>query len=418
MVNSFRFLLLCVFILVSDTSSQWIIQNSGTSVNLRSIYFLNSSTGFACGSSGTLIKTTNGGTNWNPLVSGITSEINSIHFIDPNTGFACANGGNLIMTTNAGANWSPLTSGVTDNLYSISFSGTANGVCSGSGGTLLFTSNGGLNWIVAANGFLSSYYGVFMVSTASAFAGGVNTIFQPLFARTSNGGANWSYGAFYLNSNEGNLRDLYFFTANTGIAVSNVWDGRGGVSLTTNGGMNWTTQFQTYALNCVDFSGTNTGFAAGINGSIIKTTDGGTTWLPQSSGVTSILRSIEFIDSLTGFACGDGGVILKTTNGGVTSIQQVSNSVPGEFILEQNYPNPFNPTTRIRFSVPDRTRSDNYEVSIFDEMGREVCKMFEGNLKAGTYELTWNADEYPSGIYFCRIYSPGIAGTIRMALLK
>jgi photosystem II stability/assembly factor-like uncharacterized protein len=410
--------ILALLMLTFAGESQWNIQNSGSSSNLRSVFFLNSLTGFVGGSTGVILKTTNGGLNWSPLSSGLSVEINSIYFTGSNTGFACANGGNLIMTTNSGVNWSPVTSGVTDNLYAISFSGSANGVCSGSGGTLLYTSNGGFNWVIAANGFISSYYGIFMVSSTAAFAGGVNTIFQPLFARTTNSGANWTYSAFYLNSNEGNLRDLHFFSTSDGIAVSNVWDGRGGISSTSNGGVNWTTQFHTVALNSVDFAGQNIGYAVGINGNIIKTNNGGTNWVLQTSGVSANLRSVDFLDSLTGYACGDGGVILKTTNGGITGIANISNEIPGEFGLYQNYPNPFNPSTKIRVSVP-YTKSDFlYNIKIYNEIGIEITTLYSGSLRPGVYELTWDALEHPSGVYFCRLSTQEYTKSIRMSLLK
>jgi hypothetical protein len=271
-----------------------------------------------------------------------------------------------------------------------------------------------LNWTIAANGFLSSYYGVFMFNPAAAYAGGVNTIFQPLLARTTNGGANWSYSAFYLNSNEGNLRDFYFFTSSEGIAVSNVWDGRGGISYTSNSGANWTTQFTVNALNSVDFSG-NTGYSAGINGSIIKSTDAGVTWITQSSGVSAVLRSVDFVDSVTGFICGDGGTILKTTNGGVLALEPVSAQIPEEFSLLQNYPNPFNPSTTISFKIPEE---GFVELRIFDLLGREVAVLVNELIKPGEYETIWIAEEIPAGVYFYRMISGVYSETRKMMLIK
>ncbi len=46
---------------------------------------------------------------------------------------------------------------------------------------------------------------------------------------------------------------------------------------------------------------------------ILKTTDGGETWVSKASGTTNALRGVHFIDSLTGFACGFAGTLLKTT---------------------------------------------------------------------------------------------------------
>ena len=57
---------------------------------------------------------------------------------------------------------------------------------------------------------------------------------------------------------------------------------------------------------------------------IIKTTDGGTTWNQQTSGVTTGLRNVHFVTSSIGYAVGDQGVILKTTDGGTTWNNQTS----------------------------------------------------------------------------------------------
>lgn len=408
-----------IFLFLPVTAlSQWQTLSSGTSANLRSIYFVNSSTGFAAGAGGTLIKTTNSGTGWAPLNSGLTSDINSVYFYNSTTGLACGNSGNIIISTNAGSSWNPVASGVTDNLYAISFFNNSNGVCSGSSGTLLYTTNGGLNWVVAVNGFLSSYYAIHMSSAANAVAGGVNTIFQPLIARSTDGGANWNYSSFYLNSNEGNIRGICFIDPSIGFAVSNVWNGQGAISSTSNGGINWTTQLFTHALNSIYFHGSSTGYAVGSNGYILKSTDAGTSWVTQISGVASVLRSVVFTDSLFGFAAGDGGVILKTTNGGITSLTPVNNQIPGDYHLSQNYPNPFNPSTKIKFAIPVGNGRDRSVLNIYDALGREIETLFNGQLKTGTYEVSWDASNYPSGVYIYKLTSGGFTDSKKMILLK
>ena len=65
---------------------------------------------------------------------------------------------------------------------------------------------------------------------------------------------------------------------------------------------------------------TEVGYAVGNGGVILKTTDGGGTWVPQTSGVTAPLFSASFVDNSTGFVVGGDtqGVALKTTDGGAT----------------------------------------------------------------------------------------------------
>lgn len=80
----------------------------------------------------------------------------------------------------------------------------------------------------------------------------------------------------------------------------------------------------TEPLKSIKFISLTTGWAAGESGTILKTTDSGITWVPQTSGVTNTLRSIFFYDVNNGWACGDEGTILATTNGGTTWTTQSS----------------------------------------------------------------------------------------------
>ncbi|MBI2891192.1 MAG: hypothetical protein HYY13_10465 [Nitrospirae bacterium] len=73
-----------------------------------------------------------------------------------------------------------------------------------------------------------------------------------------------------------------------------------------------------FAIREVQFLG-SVGFAVGDGGLIMKTDDGGATWICLSSGVAENLSAIDFpLDTTTGFVVGGAGTILKTTDGGIT----------------------------------------------------------------------------------------------------
>ncbi len=74
----------------------------------------------------------------------------------------------------------------------------------------------------------------------------------------------------------------------------------------------------------VKFIDVSTGWAAGDNGNILKTTDGGINWSVQTSGTNNTIRSIFFIDASNGWACGDMGTIISTNNGGTNWTAQNS----------------------------------------------------------------------------------------------
>jgi photosystem II stability/assembly factor-like uncharacterized protein len=75
-------------------------------------------------------------------------------------------------------------------------------------------------------------------------------------------------------------------------------------------------------LNDTYFVNSNTGYAVGDSGAIIKTTNGGVNWTAQNSNVLAKLSSVFFTDTANGYIVGDSSVLLKTTNGGLNWVKQ------------------------------------------------------------------------------------------------
>jgi photosystem II stability/assembly factor-like uncharacterized protein len=74
----------------------------------------------------------------------------------------------------------------------------------------------------------------------------------------------------------------------------------------------------------VSFTDANTGTAVGRYGTILRTTNGGASWMSQSSGTANTLWSVSFTDANTGTAVGEGGTIVRTTNGGASWVSKTS----------------------------------------------------------------------------------------------
>jgi hypothetical protein len=74
--------------------------------------------------------------------------------------------------------------------------------------------------------------------------------------------------------------------------------------------------------------------------------------------------------------------------------------LPGEFLLMQNYPNPFNPNTIISWHLPEGSWQT---FRVYDVLGREIAVLVNEYKPAGIYKLTWNAEGFPSGVYFYQI---------------
>lgn len=83
--------------------------------------------------------------------------------------------------------------------------------------------------------------------------------------------------------------------------------------------------------------------------------------------------------------------------------------------LEQNFPNPFNPTTKIKYSV---AQSQFITLKVFSPLGKEVKTLVNTFIKPGNYEITFDASQLASGVYFYRLSAGDFVQTKKMMVLK
>jgi hypothetical protein len=95
--------------------------------------------------------------------------------------------------------------------------------------------------------------------------------------------------------------------------------------------------------------------------------------------------------------------------------EEIIDLLPTGYSLSQNYPNPFNPSTKIKYSIP---QTSNVVIKVFDVLGNEVATLMDEEKYIGTYELTWNAENLPSGVYFYQLKAGDFISTKKMILIK
>jgi len=96
-------------------------------------------------------------------------------------------------------------------------------------------------------------------------------------------------------------------------------------------------------------------------------------------------------------------------------INPIIAEIPNEFYLHQNYPNPFNPQTKIRYELP---KNSDVQIYIYDITGKLITKLISEYHRAGIYEVTFNAFNYSSGIYFYKLVTDKYTETRKMVLIK
>lgn len=90
-------------------------------------------------------------------------------------------------------------------------------------------------------------------------------------------------------------------------------------------------------------------------------------------------------------------------------------SVPDGYSLGSNYPNPFNPSTRISFTI---AQPEHVSLTVYDALGREVAKLVDADLGAGSHTATFDGRNLASGMYVYRIQAGSFLAEKKMQLLK
>jgi hypothetical protein len=102
-------------------------------------------------------------------------------------------------------------------------------------------------------------------------------------------------------------------------------------------------------------------------------------------------------------------------NGYTSPLSNENGLTLNRFELMPAFPNPFNPSTSIQFNVKNL---EFISLQIIDVSGRVVETLLDDIIEPGNHELTWNARNQPSGLYFVKLMSRETSQTQKLILLK
>jgi photosystem II stability/assembly factor-like uncharacterized protein len=304
MIKSLKILIGILFIYAVSFGQEWtIVSQPDFTESLQDLHFIDGMNGWGVGYKGLIVKTTDGGYNWEKLVSPTDKDLAKIFFFDNQIGwigtgnnFLATPGGTVLKTTDGGSSWTE-----------IDFSGLAPWVN--------FTYCDALLFNTESEGF--------MIAGKSKLS---------YILKTTDGGQNWTIkDSLYNNLSFVRWYDIAFYDMMKGVIVGNRKDIQ---QYTTDGGETWTTTTINDGffrdLRSVKWLDENTVLAMGegnqFNGvptPIYKSSDGGATWerktvIPPNS--YDRIKSSYFKDGNNGIAMGTNGFskpfIYKTTDGG------------------------------------------------------------------------------------------------------
>jgi photosystem II stability/assembly factor-like uncharacterized protein len=447
--------------------SSWSTSNSQNMTHADIHRLAYNGTNLFCMSDGGVYKSTNNGTNWVDLNRDIsTLQYQSADYDITNT--QKLQGGtqdnNKMTSTNGGVDWDQRTTG--DGGYTIVDPVNTNFVYGQYvNGSVQRSNNSGVSFsnITPSGSTGGLFYNPYEMAPGdhNTIVFGRADIWKTTNAQTATTGSGWTQIATTgvvggsvsaIGISWTNINKIYIGTSN------------GRILVTSNNGSSWNTLtgFPYVSDFIVDAANDNICYASlgGTSGQhVLKTTDGGATWnnitsnLPNIAANSIILRTasprmifvgtdigvFQSIDEGTSWVSFNSGlpavevydmkykqiagIILAATHGrgcwtfDIGSVLGVDpySVVPNEYELSQNFPNPFNPETTIKFGVP---KSGFVKLSVFDATGKLVDVLVDQQMNPGTFEASWNASGYSSGVYFYKLESEGFAETKKMMLIK
>lgn len=304
--------------------AQFQVCESPTTKYLQDVYFIDSDNGVAVGDSGIIIRTVDGGNDWDIVLNIDTVSFSRVRFFDSQN--AIAIGSDVYISNDSGLNW---TSKQKPDYYKdIEILNDSTCLVTGSNIGLIKSYDKGASWdtligeepprSIGLLSFVDEHIGY----SIHSYGGGITDE----ILKTTDGGINWTEIDAESGLDNTIMEGFVFISEDIGF--------RGGwysphMMRTIDGGVNWSTvsyvdssaQFhfyeQLYDFH-IDKNQANTFYACGWYGKLFKSIDYGNSWKELTSPVsnTTSLYGIYFIDDFVGWAVGANGTILKTTNGG------------------------------------------------------------------------------------------------------
>jgi len=111
---------------------------------------------------------------------------------------------------------------------------------------------------------------------------------------------------------------------------------------------------------------------------------------------------------------GRGGSASAGESSGNTKESSVP-AKPARTTLKTNYPNPFNPVTTIRYRL---AKSGHVRLTVYDVLGRRIATIVDANQQKGAHQVTFNASQFSSGVYFYRLRAPEGTGGDKVFVKK
>jgi photosystem II stability/assembly factor-like uncharacterized protein len=409
---------------------------------------------------GGLFRTTNGGSSWSSAQSGLVTSEN-VAWVAPILAHPTTSGTfytarqRVYRSTNNGGSWTPISANVnnTSAVREMAISKSNPSIMFATSGSSVFKSqDAGATWtnvtaglpsktITSVNIYPTNSDEVFL--TFSGF--GTSKVY-----RSSNGGTTWV--SISGNLPDTPVNDIFIYSSNPGNPNTYFVATDIGIFLTEDNGANWveiSTDLPNTVVMHLDYSPGNQMLRAGTHGRGVyeafvdfsipvelisfaasqqdkkvvlnwqtatetnnshfeverkfKNQDWEKLDIIAGAGTIAEFRNYFYEDDFESLPY-NGTVLYRLKQVDYNGTFEYSDIIavdvefiPTDISVSQNYPNPFNPVTTIKYWLNVEA---NVSIAVYNSLGQKVEDLLGEIQSAGNYSISWNAENYSSGIYF------------------
>ena len=409
---------------------QWVQQQTPVKNNLTAIRFYNERTGYAAGDGGTLLRTKNGGRNWERMNFPSKDNLTSVTLVDSAvvivTTSSYENVPAVYRSQDGGITW-VRTLSAPAGLYA---AGTPAKRVFAIGDSIYQSNNKGKKWssVKDINNTSAYNYISFANEAAGMIGGNISGAFtySAEFIRTADSGKTW-YGSFPFDfPNANGFSTMDFVNADTAFMFTNFYNrflpgDSSQLIMLSNfrlrqelSGPQWHFNAKVFVpsfpgrLNACRFFKTGIAYAVGDKGQVYRSANFGKNWKPEYAG-KAVLNAIYMVNEELGYIAGDGGLILKKE--AIHTVKPVAN----ELHITAT-PNPANFKTTVRFRL---TASQPVTIKITDATGKTVYVKAPVYLEKGDQQVELAVADLYKGLYDVSVLNgANILGSTRLVIVR
>jgi photosystem II stability/assembly factor-like uncharacterized protein len=295
----------------SDGGVSWSPQAAPTVADLFAVATAGAGRAWAVGAGGTVLRTTDGGATWTAWPSGTTRDLFAVCAVSRRSVWAVGDRGTILHSQDGGRTWAPSSTSSNEPLYGVAFSGLRRGLVCGGRGTLLYTRDGGERWKRRRSLSGGPLYSVAMLRDGRAVAGGQDGV---LVTSTNHG---WTWRTARSRTRD-TLRAVRLSPS------GRAWATGERTVLRSSGRLRrWTAARLPVPGPCGALAAatTRTVVAGGAGGALCRSANGGRTWRATGKALRGDWDDL-LVSGGEAWVAGSDGRLLRTTGGSSPGIQR------------------------------------------------------------------------------------------------